>query len=172
MQEEMNDVVDTGTVRAPVSDWTTAALAHTSVLLTVVLGVAGGIGWLVGPAVALAIYFGYRDKSRFVAFHAMQSCIYQVAGVVLYVILGAVLGACVAAAWSVSGALAVVLVGLLLMPFALLLTLLMVLVLVCAPFVWLGYGLYAAYQVYQGRDFRYRLVGDFVEREVKSDART
>jgi len=59
-----------------------------------------------------------------------------------------------------------VLIGLLLMPFALLLTLLMVLLLVGVPFAWLGYGLYAAYEVYQGRDFLYWLVGERLKQEV------
>jgi hypothetical protein len=70
-------------------------------------------------------------------------------------------------AWTVSGLLSAILVGLLFMPLALLLTLLTVFVLVCAPFAWLGYGLYAAYQVYQGSDFRDWVIGERLEREVK-----
>ena len=154
-------------VRVPTDEWTAAALAHASVLLTLVLGMAGGLGVLVGSAVTLAMVLGYRERSRFVAFHALQSFVYQAVGVLLYVVLAAVLATCVAVAWTVSGLLSAVLVGFLLMPFALLLTLLVVLLLVCAPFAWLGYGLYAAYQVYQGRDFRYWLIGEWLEREVK-----
>jgi len=37
-----------------------------------------------------------------------------------------------------------------------------------APFAWLGYGLYGAYQVYQGRNYRYWLIGEWLEQEVKS----
>ena len=153
--------------QVPTDEWTAATLAHASVLLTLILGMAGGVGALVGLAVPLAMYFGYREKSRFVAFHALQSFVYQVAGVLLYATLAAVLAVWVAIAWTVSGLLSAVLVGLLLMPLALLLTLLMVLLLVCAPFAWLGYGLYAAYQAYQGHDFHYWLIGDWLEREVK-----
>jgi len=155
-------------VHVPADEWTVAALAHASVLLTLILGIAGGIGALIGPAVALAIYFGYRDKSRFIAFHALQSFVYQAVGILSYAVLAAVLAVWVAIAWTVSGLLSAVLVGLLLMPFALLLTLTTVLLLVCTPFAWLGYGLYAAYQVYQGRDFRYWLIGEWLEREMKS----
>jgi uncharacterized Tic20 family protein len=162
-QEAMQD----RSVQAPTDEWTAAALAHTSVLLSLILGAAGGIGALIGPIICLAMYFGYREKSRFVAFHALQACVYQAAGMLLYAVAAAVLGAWIAVAWTVSGALTAVLVGLLLMPFALLLTLTVVLLLACAPFVWLGYGLYAAYQVYQGRDFRYWLIGEQLERQVK-----
>ncbi len=154
-------------VQVSTDEWTAASLAHASVLLTLILGMAGGVGALVGPAVPLAMRLGYREKSRFVAFHALQSFVYQVAGVLIYAVLAAVLAVWIAMAWTVSGLLSVVLVGLLLMPFALLFTLLAVLLLVCAPFTWLGYGLYGAYQVYQGRAFRYWLIGEWLEREVK-----
>jgi uncharacterized membrane protein len=117
--------------------------------------------------VALAIYLGYREKSRFVAFHALQSCAYQVVGVLLYLVFTAVMVVWIVIAWTISGLLSAVLVGLLMMPFALLMTLLVVLLLICIPFAWLGYGLHASYQVYQGRDFHYRWIGEWVEREVR-----
>lgn len=152
--------------QAPVDEWTAAALAHATALLTVVLGMAGGVGLLVGPAIPLAMYLGYRDKSRFVAFHALQSFVYHVVGVLSYIVLIVVMAIWVAIAWTVTGLLSPILVGLLLIPFALLFTLLMVFLLVGTPLAWLGYGVYAAYQVYQGRDFRYRLIGEWLEREV------
>jgi len=148
-------------------EWTTAALAHASVVLTLILGAAGGIGAFAGPAVALAIYLGYRGKSRFIAFHALQACVYQAAGILIFMTLAAALGAGMAIAWTISGILSAVLIGLLLVPFALLLTLLAVPLLIGAPFAWIGYGLYAAYKVYHGQDFRYRWIGDWIEREVR-----
>jgi uncharacterized Tic20 family protein len=156
-----------GAAMKPTEEWTAAALAHASILLTVILGLAGGVGALVGLVVPLVMYLGYRRKSRFVAFHALQSFVYQAASVLIYLVLAAVLAALVAMAWTVSGLLAGVLVGFLLMPFALLLTLVMVLLLVGTPLAWLGYGLYAAYQVYQGRNFRYWLIGEWLEQEVR-----
>jgi uncharacterized membrane protein len=158
------------TAQVPSDEWTAAALAHASVILTLILGAAGGVGAVIGPAVVLAMYFGYRERSRFVAFHALQSFVYQVAGMLLYTVAASVLGSLVWVAWSVSGALAQVFVGLLMMPFALLLSLLTALILVIAPLVWLCYGLYAAYKVYQGHNFYYEWIGERVEREVKSDA--
>jgi uncharacterized Tic20 family protein len=170
MIQEQETIEDTeapdsenGAVRVPEDEWTAAALAHASVLLTLILGAAGGIGALIGPAVALAMYFGYREKSRFVAFHALQSFAYQLVGVLLYAVFAAVSAVWISIAAIMSASLLLTIVGLLMMPLALL----MVLVLVGAPFIWLGYGLYASYQVYQGRNFYYRFIGDWIEREVR-----
>jgi uncharacterized Tic20 family protein len=157
MQETENTAGEA--VKVPTDEWTTASLAHASILLTVTLGTVGGIGAPVGLAVPLVMYLGYRKQSRFIAFHALQAFAYQLAGVLIVAALGALVGA----AWAVSGTLATVLVGFALMPFAASLTLL----LAGAAIAWIVYGLYAAYQVYQGRDLRYWLIGDYLEREVK-----
>jgi uncharacterized Tic20 family protein len=147
-------------VRAPTDEWTAASLAHASILLTLILAPAGGVGALVGPAIPLAMYFGYRRESRFVALHALQSFVFQVVGAVVVAALGVLVGL----AWTISSWLSGILVGLLLIPLALFLTLQLVFVLVA----WLGYGLYAAYQVYQGRDMRYMVIGEWLEKEVKA----
>jgi uncharacterized Tic20 family protein len=144
---------------APTDEWTTAALAHASILLTATLGTAGGIGVPAGLAVPLVMYLGYRKQSRFVAFHALQAFVYQLIGVLIVAALGVLVGA----AWAVTGSLAVALVGFALMPFAISLTLL----LAGAAIAWIVYGLYAAYQVYQGRSLRYWLIGEYLEREVQ-----
>lgn len=155
-------------VRVPTDEWTAAALAHASVLLTLALAMAGGVGVPAGLAVPVVMYFGYRERSRFVALHALQAFLYQIAGLLIYTVGAALLVTAVSVAWTISGALAAVLVGFLLMPSALVLTVLMVLFLVGGPIAWVGYGLYAAYQTYHGSDFRYRVVGDWLEREVKA----
>lgn len=156
--------------RALTDEWTAAALAHASILLSVILSGAGGVGGLAGAIVPLAIYLGYRDRSRYVAFHALQALIYQLAGLLLgvpvYVALAVSLITAVVVAWVASGLLAAVLIGFLLMPAALGLTLLATIVLAGAPVAWVGYGLYGAYQVYQGRGFRYVWIGELLEREV------
>lgn len=147
-------------------DWTIAALSHASVLLTLLLAFAGGVGAIVGLVVPLVIYLSYRERSRFVAFQALQALVYQGAGVLIYLVLVIVLALVVTVSWIVSGLLSAVIIGFLLMPIALLLTLLMVIALLAAPLAWVAYGLYAAYEVYQGNRFRYWLVGEWVEREV------
>ncbi len=164
---EEEGTADRETVPAPTDEWTAATLAHASVTLTTILGMAGGVGALIGPLVPLVMYLGYRERSRFVAFHALQSFVYQVVGVLAYVALVAVLVVWMALAWTVSGLLSVVGIGLLLMPLDALLTVLTGVILAGAPLAWVGYGLYAAYQVYQGSDFRYALIGEWMEREVK-----
>jgi len=151
----------------PTDEWTTATLAHASVLLTLVLGMAGGIGAPIGLAVPAVMYLGYRERSRFVAFHALQSLVYQVIGILSYIVFTAAMGVWATAAWHISGWLSAILIGFLLMPLALLLTLLTGLLLVGAPLAWAGYGLYAAYQVYQGGRFYYWLIGKQLEKEVK-----
>jgi len=153
--------------RTTTDAWTTAALAHASVLFTLVMAFAGGVGAFVGLVIPLVIYLSYRERSRFITFHALQALVYQGAGVLIYAALVVVLALLVTAAWTISGLLSAVLIGFLLMPLALLLTLLMVILLLGAPLAWVAYGLYAAYQVYQGNDFRYWLLGEWVEREVK-----
>lgn len=47
-------------------------LAH---ILTLVASVVTGLGWLA----ALIIYLIYKDKSKFVAFHALQQLYFQIA---------------------------------------------------------------------------------------------
>ncbi len=147
-------------------DWTLAALAHATVLITLVLSTAGGAGILIGPAIALAMYWGYREKSHFVAFHALQSCVYQVAGILIYGALIALLTTIIAVAWGVSGMLSVILIGLLLMPLALLITVAGTGIITVAPLVWTGYGLYAAYRVYQGDNFIYPTIGTELKRRI------
>lgn len=125
---------------SPADERTWAMLAHLSVLVNLVTG-------MLGPLAALVIYLVYGKRSRYVAYHAMQAFIFQL----IWWVAG---GALAAVAWAVSGALAVVLLGCLLMPVALLLSLL--------PVGALVYGVIGAVQCSQGQDFRYWLVGDWV----------
>ena len=147
-------------------NWTLAALAHATVLITLVLSTAGGVGILIGPAIALAMYWGYREKSHFVAFHALQSCVYQIAGILAYGALIALLTTLIVVAWGISGVLSIILIGLLLMPLALLITATGTGIIAVAPLVWAGYGVYAAYRVYQGDNFIYPAIGPELKRRI------
>lgn len=129
-----------------------AALAHGSV-------VAQGIGILVG----LLIYITQRDTSRYAAFQALQAAVYQLINLIITIVLWLFWGACYglsmiplitqidtnpdaappAIFWiSLSGMvvplLYMVLVGL--------------------------YGLWGAVRTWQGKDFRYPLVGNWLEK--------
>lgn len=125
---------------SPSDERTWAMLSHLSVLANLVTG-------FLGPVIALIIYLAYKDRSRFVAYHSLQSLVFQL---IWWVGGGALTGA----AWAISGVLAAVLIGCLLMPIALLISFI--------PLVALIYGVIGAIQTSQGQDFRYWLVGDWV----------
>lgn len=166
MVEIVADVRSTAEGGAVTDAWTIAALAHASVVLTLLFAFAGGIGALVGLAVPLVIYLTYRERSQFVAFHALQALVYQGAGVLIYLASVIVLALIVTVVWTITGLLSAVAVGFLFLPLAVLVTVLMVLVLLSAPLAWVACGLYAAYRVYQGEGVRYWLLGEWVEREI------
>jgi len=117
-----------------------AMFAHLSILLNLVTG-------FLGVVVPLVVYMIYKDRSRYVAYHSLQSLIFQL---VWWVGGGFLIGA----AWAITGVLSAVLIGLLCIPVALVFSLI--------PLAALGYGIYGGVQVSQGRDFKYWLVGDWV----------
>jgi uncharacterized protein len=124
----------------PSEERTWAMLAHLSVLLNLVTGI-------LGPVAALIIYLVYRDRSRYVAYQSLQSLVMQ-----LILWLGG--GLITAFVWAIVGALSVIIVGICLIPFAILVSAL--------PLVALVYGVIGAIQTNQGQDFRYWLIGDWV----------
>ena len=125
---------------SPSDERTWAMLSHLSVLLNLVTGI-------LGPVAAFIIYVVFKDRSRYVAYHSMQSFVFKL---IWWVGAGALAGV----VWAISGALTVVLIGLILMPLACLITLL--------PVAALVYGVVGAIQTSQGQDFRYWLIGDWV----------
>ena len=142
-----NDLYSTpptsSTPPAPLSEAeerTWAMLAHLSVLGNLVTGV-------LGPVAALVIYLIYKERSRYVAFHAMQAFLFQL---IWWVGAGILAGI----AWAISGALAAVIIGFLCMPFACILGLI--------PIASLVYGVIGGVQANQGQDFKYWLIGDLV----------
>lgn len=126
---------------------TWAMLAHLSVLLNLVTG-------FLGPVAAIVIYFVFKDRSRFVRYHAMQAFLFQLIAWVGGGLLAGVL-------WAISIPLVVVIVGICLIPLALAASLL--------PVAALVYGVIGGIQVSQGQDFRYWLVGDWVSDELIGD---
>ena len=124
---------------SPADERTWSMLAHLSVLVNLATG-------FLGPVAALVIYLVFKDRSRYVAFQAMQAFVFQL---IFWVGGGAVIGV----AWAVSGALAAFVIGFLCMPFACILSLL--------PLGALIYGVIGAVQTSQGQDFKYWLIGDW-----------
>lgn len=111
-----------------------SVLSHLSVFVNLVTG-------FLGPVASLVIWLVYREKSREVSFHALQSMWYQIAWIII-----------LAAGWVITGLLMLILIGFLLAPFMALLTL--------VPFV---HSAYAAYQVGKGNEFRYPVIADMID---------
>lgn len=111
---------------------TWSIVAHLSVL-------AGLIGLM--PLGALIVWLLYKDKSEKVRFHSLQALFYQLAWLVVLIV-----------GWTLSFALAVVLIGFLMMPIMALLSL--------VPFI---HGCYAAYKVSQGVEYRYPYIADRID---------
>lgn len=142
-------------------------LAHLTALLSLLAGtLTSGLGSVVTLLVPLAMYLYFSNRSRYVAFHALQATVFQAAAAIVIVVLGALVGGTIAVAWVVAGVLSMVLIGLLLMPVALGITIVGGGALAIAPFAAVAYALYGAYLVTEGRDFRYWLIGDAVWRSM------
>ncbi len=141
-----------------------AMLSHASVPLTLVLSIfSAGVLLPIVIFAPLVIYFVYRDRSRFVAYHALQAFVMQLVatfGVLGVGIVGVIL---LGLAIAVSAVLSIVLVGI---PFLILFVLglvVFILAVIAAPFVLGVYSLVAAIETYNGRDFRYKWIGEWVE---------
>ena len=114
-------------------DRTMAMLAHGSIILNAITGVGGII-------VALVLWLVKRQESPWVGQQALQALVYQVITAVIFYLL-----------LTVSIILIAILVGILCLPLTLLVGL-----------AALAYGVYGAYRCYQGDDFRYWWLGDFL----------
>ena len=142
-----------------------AALAHASILLTLLLGLAsGGLAAILGPIVPAIIWYVYRDKSEYVVEQARQATLFQLAGIVALMALAVIGALLVAVGWAVSAVLVIVLIGLILLPIMLLVTLLWVVAIVALPIVQVVYGCYAAIEAFNGRPVRYWWVADMIDR--------
>ena len=117
-----------------------AMVSHLSILLNLFTG-------FLGPIVAIIIYFGFKDRSRYVAYQSMQSFVFQ-----LVFFIGA--GALAAFLWIITLPLMLLIIGCCLAPIALLVSVI--------PIVAVVYGVVAGIQTAQGDDFRYWLVSDWV----------
>ncbi len=129
---------------SPSDERTWAMLAHLSVLLNLVTGFLGVIA-------ALAIYIAYKDRSRYVAYQAMQAFIFQL----IWWVGGGIL---TGITWAATGVLSMLVIGVVLIPLACLVSLL--------PLASLVYGIVGAVQCNNGQDFRYWLIGDWVRGEL------
>ena len=128
---------------------TMAALAHASVLLNLFTGMGGILA-------ALIIWLTQREKSPWVGFHAQQSFVFQL---IVILLTGLVVGV----TWVLGFLFSFITVGfgaLIAVPFMIITMFLGI----TAGTGGLVYQVVAAVQVYQGKDFRYVWLGDWLER--------
>jgi uncharacterized Tic20 family protein len=126
----------------PTKDETTwAMIAHLTNLINLVTGVFG-------PVVAIIIYFSFRDRSSYVRNQAMQSFVYQMITVIFCGLLAVI-------AWVVTGLLSIIVIGICLIPFAIILTMI--------PLVGMIYSILAAVDTASGRPFQYLVIGNWVK---------
>ncbi len=101
-------------------------------------------GVIITVIVALVIWLIQKDKSKYVEFQAKQALVYQIVVVAVSFVLGIFMFVLTIVTFGVG---------------AILYLLLLPLWLVAAL-----YGLYGAYKCYQGEDFRYVVVGDWLSK--------
>jgi uncharacterized Tic20 family protein len=147
LPESTPNLPPTPSVPAPLSpadERTWTMLAHMSVLLNLVTG-------FLGPIAALVVYLIFQNRSRYVAYQALQSFVFQL-------IWWAGGGALIGLMWAATGMLSAVVIGVLLIPIACVLTPILGLM----PIMALVYGFWAGIETSQGKDFKYWLVGNWL----------
>ena len=127
---------------------TMAALAHGSAILNLFAGIGGLIA-------AFIIWMTQKEKSPWVAFHALQSLVFQAVEITFTVVV-------VVLVWIVGFAVSFATVGIG--------TIVAVPVMILVFFgglIILGagvvYSLYGAYQIYESREFRYKWIGGWLQ---------
>ena len=126
---------------------TWAPLAHASTLLNMVTGMGGLIA-------AAVIWLTQKEKSAWVAFHGLQSLVFQAA---LYLSISMVVGV----VWLVGFALSFITFGVGTIVAVPVMIVVILLGMACGT-GGLVYSLYGAYQVYEGREFHYIWIGDWI----------
>ena len=141
-----------------------AMLAHLSVLLTLLIGIpTGGLATLLTVFVPLMIYFYYREKSEYVAYHALQAFAVQVLGTIGWV---AILAAGMIVGTLLIVVLAITIVGLLVVPFVAIGMVLFAVASLGLPIGMVVFGLIAAWEAYQGKWYQVPYVGRWIERQM------
>ncbi len=155
------------TLRVSDDEKTWAAVAHGSVWITLIGGlISGGAILPLSVFIPLVIYFLFRRKSDYVAFHALQAFVLQLIGTVgafALLLVGGLI-------WGIGMVIAllavVVLVGFILVPFWGLVGILLLGMDVSLPIAMIFFGTYAAIETYNGRDFRYPFIARWVDRQL------
>lgn len=144
-----------------------AAIAHASIWVTLIGGIiSGGMVAVVALFIPLVIYFAFRQKSDFVAFHALQSFVLQLVatvGVIAVVVIGGIL-------WSLGLVVAalslLLLIGVILLPVWLIVGVAFFVACAALPFAAGVLGAIGAIEVYNGRDYQYPYIARMIDRQL------
>lgn len=144
-----------------------AAVAHGSVWLTLLGGFfSGGTILPISVFVPLIIYFLFRSKSDYVAFHALQAFVLTLIGTVGAFLLLAIGGMVWGIGMVVAMLAMLVLVGFVLVPVWGIVGIALLAVVVLLPLAMLFLGTFAAIETYNGRDYRYPFIARWVDRQI------
>lgn len=144
-----------------------AALAHASTLLTAAVALPSfGAGTLVTIFIPLLIYLAFRNRSDYVAFHALQAFTIQLVGTVGWFTLLLVGGIAWGLMLLVSLVLILLVVGAVLFPIILLLGALAFVASFALPLGMIIYSLIATIETWNGHDYRYPYIARWVERQL------
>jgi uncharacterized Tic20 family protein len=144
-----------------------ATVAHASAWLTIFGGIIT-IGAIVPLSifVPLVIYFMFRKRSDYVAFHALQAFVLQLLGTVGAFALLTIGGTVWALGMVVAALLVFLLIGFILVPLWGIVGIALMLAVVALPLAMLFYSVVAAYTTYRGEDYRYPVIARWVDRQL------
>lgn len=146
---------------------TWATVVHACVWLTALLSLLS-VGFLfpVLIFVPLVIYFIQRKQSDYVAFHALQAFVLQLLGTVGALTLLTVGGLIWGAGLVIALLTVVVGVGFVLVPLWAIVGVALGFVVIALPILMMLYGTVAAVETYNGRDYRYPFIAQWVDRQL------
>jgi uncharacterized Tic20 family protein len=155
------------TLRVSDEEKTWAAVAHGSVWVTLIGGlISAGTIVPLSIFIPLVIYFMFRQKSDYVAFHALQAFVLQMIGTIgafLLLLVGGLV-------WGIGMVIAVlavvILVGFILVPFWGVVGVALLSAIVILPIAMIFFGTYAAIETNNGRDYRYPFIARWVDRQL------
>ena len=135
---------------------TNATIAHASI----VLGIFSR--GMLGIVLAFLIWVTQRGKSNFAARQALQAMLYQLLGIVVAIAMWI--------GWGITLAGSIFVPLILnpndpqpLMPFTMIPAMISIIIPFAVMMLWTIYGLYAAWQVWHGKDFSYPLIGKAIK---------
>jgi uncharacterized protein len=144
-----------------------AALAHSSTLLTAVVALgSGGLGVLITMFIPLLIYFSFRKRSEFVAFHALQALTIQLIGTIGWLSLITVGLIVWVALVVVSAILILVLVGIVLLPLVVLAGPVLFVISLALPLGMVIYSVIALTETRSGHNYRFPYIARWVESQM------